>query len=205
MGHTPWWDAAKMTGEDYDSKFAALERTGMDMHGEADFVMALGVKSVLDAGCGTGRVAIELARRGIDTVGVDRDANMLKTAREKAPHLTWHLDDLATFTLTADDGTDQPRRFEAVVMAGNVMIFLDAGAEEAVVRNLARHLAPGGLLVAGFQLMPDGLRLAQYDAYAAGAGLELQERWSTWNRDTWRPASDYTVSVHRRPRTDTDE
>jgi len=61
------------------------------MHGEATFVEALGVRRVLDAGCGTGRVAIELARRGLDVVGVDADPGMLSAARAKAPELEWAL------------------------------------------------------------------------------------------------------------------
>jgi len=74
-------------GDDYDARFTALAQTGQDVHGEAHFIASLGVSSVLDAGCGTGRVAIELARRGLDVVGVDLDAAMLAVARRKAPHL----------------------------------------------------------------------------------------------------------------------
>jgi 2-polyprenyl-3-methyl-5-hydroxy-6-metoxy-1,4-benzoquinol methylase len=51
---------------------------------------------VLDAGCGTGRIARELARRGLAVVGVDLDDVMLATARRKAPDIEWHTADLAT-------------------------------------------------------------------------------------------------------------
>ena len=50
-------------GDAYDRRFRAAAAAGADVHGEADFVESLGVHSVLDAGCGTGRVGIELARR----------------------------------------------------------------------------------------------------------------------------------------------
>ena len=63
--------------------------------------------------------------------------------------------------------------FDAIVLAGNVMIFLAPGSEATVVANLARHLTPGGALVAGFQLLSDGLTLAHYDACTARAGLTL--------------------------------
>lgn len=200
MSDTPWQTAAQMSGDDYDAKFAALAHAGQEVHGEANLIASLGVASVLDAGCGTGRVAIELARRGFAVAGVDRDTAMLRAARQKAPHLAWYQDDLAAVALPAVDSGSGLRLFEAIVMAGNVMIFLDAGTEEAVVSNLARHLAPGGLLVAGFQLLPAHLDLHQYDAYTASAGLELAERWATWERAPWHSASDYAVSVHRRPR-----
>jgi SAM-dependent methyltransferase len=188
-------------GDVYDARFTALEQSGQDVHGEAHFVVALGVASVLDAGCGTGRVAIELARRGIDVVGVDLDPGMLAVARRKAPHLIWHEGDLATLELTSPERPGQRSLFEAIVLAGNVMIFLAPGSEAIVVANLARHLAPGGALVAGFQLHPGGLTLAHYDAYAARAGLTLAGRWSTWDRQPWSLESDYAVSVHRSGRT----
>lgn len=163
---------------------------GENVHGEADFVSRFAPASVLDAGCGTGRVGRELARRGIDVVGVDLDAEMLATARRKAPDVEWHLADLAT--------VDLARTFEAIVMAGNVMIFLAAGSEAAVVANMARHLEPGGLLIAGFQLMPGRLAIERYDEIAELAGLALSERWSTWDRDVWDEGGGYAVSVHRR-------
>ncbi|MGI9120650.1 MAG: class I SAM-dependent methyltransferase, partial [Acidimicrobiales bacterium] len=72
-------------GDDYDLRFTDRADAGLDVHGEADLVQALSPASVLDAGCGTGRVTIELARRGIAVVGVDVDAEMLATARAKAP------------------------------------------------------------------------------------------------------------------------
>ena len=188
-------------GDVYDARFAALEQSGQDVHGEAHFVAALGVSSVLDAGCGTGRVAIELARRGIDVIGVDLDATMLAVARRKAPHLAWYAGDLATIELSKPHTPEQRHRFDAIVLAGNVMIFLAPGSEATVVANLTRHLAPGGALVAGFQLHPGGLTLAHYDAYTAQAGLVLAERWATWDRQPWSPECDYAVSVHRSART----
>ena len=187
-------------GDAYDAQFQALAQAGEDVHGEAHFVASLGVTTVLDAGCGTGRVAIELARRGIDAVGVDLDATMLAVAQRKAPYLPWYAGDITTIELTMPEALAQRCLFDAVVLAGNVMIFLAPGSEVAAVANLARHLAPGGALVAGFQLLPGGLTLAQYDAYATQAGLVLAERWATWDRQPWSATSDYAVSVHRLPR-----
>jgi len=42
----------------YAQRFADLEASGTNVHGEADFVASYAPSSVLDAGCGTGRVAI---------------------------------------------------------------------------------------------------------------------------------------------------
>ena len=59
-------------------------------------------------------------------------------------------------------------------MAGNVMIFLEPGTEAAVVANMARHLAPGGVLIAGFQLSRGRLTLGDYDEMADAAGTHAR-------------------------------
>ncbi|HEX8228686.1 MAG TPA: methyltransferase domain-containing protein [Chloroflexia bacterium] len=184
-----WLERSGIEGEAYDVQYTVRSQAGENVHGEADFVEAFGPKSVLDAGCGTGRVAIELARRGIDVVGTDIDPRMLETARRKAPHLEWHQGDLATI--------DLGRKFDAIVMAGNVMIFLTAGTEGLVLKNMARHLAPGGVLISGFQLGTGYLDIEEYDRLAEEAGLSAVERWSTWERDPWDSRSTYALSVHR--------
>jgi len=184
-----WLKTRRVEGDEYDATYRQRESAGENVHGEADFVEAFGPRSALDAGCGTGRVGIELARRGIEVVGVDIDERMLDTARSKAPDIEWHLGDLAEIELG--------RTFDAIVMAGNVMIFLTPGTEGAVLKNMALHVAPGGVLVAGFQLAIGYLELDEYDRLAGEAGLVLAERYSTWERARWVGDSHYAVSVHR--------
>jgi SAM-dependent methyltransferase len=188
MSQNPWLAERTRTGEEYDATYDRRAAAGEDVHGEAHFVESLGVRSVLDAGCGTGRVGRELARRGLDVVGVDLDPVMLATAHDRAPRVPWILADLAMVELR--------RRFDAIVMAGNVMIYLTPGTEGDVLRNLERHLAPGGLVIAGFQLMPGKLTIDRYDELASSAGLRLRDRYSTWDGDPWRAGGDYAVSVH---------
>jgi magnesium-protoporphyrin O-methyltransferase len=43
---------------------------------------------ILDAGCGTGALAIELAQRGAQVVGVDMSPTLVDLARERAPIVT---------------------------------------------------------------------------------------------------------------------
>lgn len=190
------WNSSRdvLRGADYDDRWKDLAASGQSVHGEADLVSSFEPVSVLDAGCGTGRVAIELALRGIDVVGVDLDEQMLSTARQKAPDLEWITADL-TSVMVGDVGGGR-RVFDTVVLAGNVMIFVEPGTEGAVVANLARHLGPGGLFIAGFQLGPDRLGLDDYDRLAQSAGLELESRWATWGKEPFLDG-DYAVSVHR--------
>ncbi len=190
-GASRWTDDPSVPrGARYDARFEALAARGVDVHGEADLLSSLVPDgALLDAGCGTGRVAIELARRGREVVGTDLDPAMLEAARAKAPDLDWHQADLVDLALR--------RRFRAVVLAGNVLIFVTPGAEARAVARCAAHLEPGGLLVAGFQVRPDGYGPEQLDLDAADAGLGLVHRWSTWAREPWEPGGDYQVSVHR--------
>lgn len=181
------WDS--VDSDTYDSKWTDLEAAGQNAHGEADFVSRFSPRSVLDAGCGSGRVAIELARRGCDVVGVDLDEPFIDAARAKAPELDFRLDDLASVQVG--------RTFDVIVMAGNVMIFVAPGTEEQVVANMAAHLNPGGRLIAGFQL-DHSLSADAYGAAAIGAGLESEEHWSTWDGAAADASSNYTVFVHRK-------
>ncbi|HEY2300361.1 MAG TPA: class I SAM-dependent methyltransferase [Acidimicrobiales bacterium] len=175
-------------GEAYQRRFDQLGASGADVHGEAAFVRGLSPSSVLDAGCGTGRVAIELGRHGVEVVGVDNDASMLATAQSRGPAVTWIRADVADLYLD--------RHFDVVLMAGNVPLFTPPGTQSALVAGCARHVGVGGRLVAGFQL-DRGYGIEAYDDDCAAAGLDLAERWATWDRQPWFDASDYAVSVHR--------
>ena len=189
-----WQSSDVPRGDDYDDRWRRLAESGASVHGEADLIESLladiGGASVLDAGCGTGRVAIELAARGIAVVGLDADPAMLATARSKAPQLRWIDADLV------DTGAHLDEAFDLVALPGNVMIFLQRGTEQTVVDQLAARLRPGGLLVAGFQVQTGRLTVNRYDEITAAAGLQLVHRWATSDREPYR-GGDYAVSVHR--------
>ena len=199
MGGSRWSGLAgsEDRGDRYADRFAQAAAAGQDVHGEASFVHALAPEArVLDAGCGTGRVAIRLAELGHDVVGVDLDQGMLDRARRDAPDLSWFVADLAQLRLPDE-------LFDVVLTAGNVIPLVSAGDEARVVARLAAHLRPGGLLVSGFGLDAAHLpldeatvTLEQYDAWCADAGLDLLDRFATWDRQPFAGGG-YAVSVHR--------
>lgn len=188
-GESRWESSSGNRGAAYDEQWDRLAVSGKSVHGEADFIAGFEPVSLLDAGCGTGRVAIELATRGVDVVGVDLDSTMLDQARAKAPSLSWMHADLAT--------VDVGREFDVVAMAGNVMLFVSAGTEASVVANLARHVVVGGVMITGFQL-GRGYELKQFDGDCVNAGLALSDRFATWEADVFQLSSEYAVSAHLR-------
>ncbi len=197
---------AEATGGDegrrYAARFAALAASGQDVHGEARLCASLvsaGAR-VLDAGCGTGRVAIRIAELGYDCVGVDLDPSMLAEARRIAPTIPWVLADLATLDLPA---AGIAAGFDLVVVAGNVVPLVAPGTEGQVLARLAAQLRPDGTLVAGFGLdrahLPRAaaiLDLDAYDAWCAAAELVLEHRFATWDAAPYAGGG-YAVSVHR--------
>lgn len=202
----PWLAVTGGTaGPGYAARFARLAAGGADLDGEARRVDALlaaagrGPGDVLDAGCGTGRVAAHLADLGHCVVGVDLDASMLAEARVARPELDWRLVDLARL--------DLGRRFDLVVGAGNLWPLLTPGTHARVIARLAAHLRPGGLLVQGFGLdaehvpftLPDGVAfpdLVAYDTACVGAGLTLRTRTADWDGAEPYAGGGYAVSVH---------
>jgi len=180
-------------GPEFARRFADLAAEGSDVHGEAaliDRLLPRGAR-VLDAGCGTGRIAVELTRRGHRTTGVDLDVSMLGEARRAAPNLVWVEGDLLS---VAEETLEPP--FDAVVLAGNVVVYLTPETEGAVVARLAGWLEPGGLLIAGFaadrHVAPGDL--AQW---CADAGMHLVGAWAGWDCAPAGPKDTYTVQVHR--------
>lgn len=173
-------------GDEYQARFDRLAASGSHVHGEADFVSAYAPASVLDAGCGTGRVGIELARRGVEVVGADVDRSMLDTARRQAPDLLWVEADLTRL--------DLGRTFALVLLAGNVPLFAAPGTQPALITRCAAHVAAGGHLVAGFSI-DRGYALDDWDTACTAAGLTLADRFATWSRDPFT-GGDYAVSVH---------
>lgn len=179
----------------YDARWESMAARGESVHGEADAITRLArdhfdgrAISVLDAGCGTGRLGIELANRGHRVVGVDLDPDMIDRAGRKRPDIEWHAADLASF--------DSDVRFDVIVMAGNIPLFCEPGAQSRIVGNLARLLASGGLLVCGWsqENRPDAYRADQFVRDGEANGLSLVSAWKNWDGEQF-DNGDYAVII----------
>ncbi|BCJ62460.1 class I SAM-dependent methyltransferase [Micromonospora endophytica] len=181
----------------YVDRFRQLAAEGADLAGEARLVDALVPPGsrILDAGCGTGRVGAALAARGHTVVGVDADPVLVEAARTDHPGPHWLVGDLAELDLAA---AGEAAPFDAAVLAGNVMTFVAPGTEVAVLRRVAAHLRPDGVLAVGFGT-DRGYPLATFDTHVTAAGLHREHRFATWDLRPWHDDADFAVSLLRRP------
>lgn len=104
--------------------------------------LATGASSILDLGCGTGRLAAGLASNGCAVVGVDPAAAMLNVARSKPSGnlVSWIEGDAREVRLG--------RRFGLVLLTGHAFqVFLNSADQEAVLNTIAEHLAPNGRFI----------------------------------------------------------
>lgn len=94
-------------------------------------------KRVLDAGCGTGRHTVWLARQGARVIGVDPSAEMLARARPKCPGVDFREGTFAPLPI--------PDR--SVDLALNALVLEHLPEVATPIAELARVLVPGGALV----------------------------------------------------------
>ena len=101
---------------------------------------------VVDLGCGSGRWARELDRRGYDVLGIDRSPAMLRLARKLAPGARFRVGSLWSVRLPP---------CHAVTSVGECLNYcFDApGSQRALLslfRRIHRALEPGGILLCDF-------------------------------------------------------
>jgi SAM-dependent methyltransferase len=99
-----------------------------------------GAGPVLDLGCGTGRVALDLAARGVPVVGLDIDEALLAELRERARGLP-----VETIRADARDFA-LGRRFPVILAPMQTVQLLGGAAGRAGFLRCAKaHLEPGGV------------------------------------------------------------
>jgi SAM-dependent methyltransferase len=98
--------------------------------------------TLLDAGCGTGRYAGELARRGYAVEGVDRSPELIEAAnrsiRGRGKSVPFRVGDILALPAAQYDG---------ILCRGVLNDFVDDDARVAVFAALAGALRPSGVLI----------------------------------------------------------
>jgi SAM-dependent methyltransferase len=105
-------------------------------------------RTVLEYGCGNGRIALPLARRGAQVTGVDLSAPMIDSFRDR---LQRELPEVrARVTLVHGDMRTKRfrRRFDLVLSTFNTFLHLyDRDDVEQFLSRVRSHLEPGGKFV----------------------------------------------------------
>lgn len=121
--------------------------------GECDFIedeirrgtVCCGPTKIIDIGCGTGRHAIELSRRGYSVTGVDLSASQIKRAREKA------LENGLTVDFQVQDARSLPFRceFDLAIMLceGGFSLMETDEMNFEILKNAAKALKDKGKFI----------------------------------------------------------
>ncbi len=139
---------------------------------------------VLELGCGTGRVLLNLARRGHTVTGVDNAPEML--ARLEARLNTAsnrHLAQPPVLLQASMDAFEAPADFRLAIMPFNTfMHLLTLEAQMAALTHIRQHLAPGAALALDVT--------SPAEAYAAQeTGLTLERTFADGDRTVQQFAS----------------
>ncbi len=140
---------------------------------EVEFLVdALGLAPghrVLDVGCGPGRHAHALARRGIDVVGIDLSDAFVELAREDAPAgATFEVADARSLSFDAC--------FDAAIcLCQGAFGVVDPESDGAVLAGIARALRSGGrLALSAFSAYFQVRYLEEGDAFDAATGVNRE-------------------------------
>lgn len=132
---------------DYDRFVDWSARLGAELPFLEHALAGAGARRVLDAACGTGRHAIELARRGYAVSAADFSAGMITRARANAAAAgaEIHFEQSGFGGMQRTFGTDS---FDALLCLGNSLPHAEnPPGVSAALTDFAACLKPGGLLI----------------------------------------------------------
>jgi len=122
----------------YDDVYARPDDGSVEMLGR--IMSDRGCKSVLEVGCGTGRVAVRLAEMGYDVAGIDNSEDMLKRARSKGSNVEFFHGDMRSFR--------SGRKFDCAVLMDSCFSYMRTNDDcLAALSSVAACLKKGGIIV----------------------------------------------------------
>jgi SAM-dependent methyltransferase len=148
----PWYET--IFDERYPELFGHLERDPEEEVARIAELLPIPTgAAVVDLGCGRGRHAIPLSRRGFRVTGVDLSEKMLRMARERAAReqirVEWVRADMRRFV--------RPEGFDACLSLFTSFGYFDDAENRTVLANVAASLKAGGLLLLDLRNAQKGL------------------------------------------------
>jgi glycine/sarcosine N-methyltransferase len=111
-----------------------------------------GVRTVLDAACGTGHHIAMFADMGLEVAGTDAAFQMVEAARRTTRAAGMVRDDRIRCCRWSELSAVMPGAFDAVLCIGNSLPYvLDPGELRQSVKGLWSRVAPGGILLIQFK------------------------------------------------------
>jgi SAM-dependent methyltransferase len=145
----PYYAEKGLSAAFYDTVTAADARLAGDVDIYADLIPPGG--SVLELGCGTGRLSFALAERGYTVMGIDIAPAMLAQASAKRAELDPAIARRVEFKRADMTALDLKQTFDAVICPYFTLAHVPRGmAWKNTFATAARHLKAGG--VAAFHL-----------------------------------------------------
>ena len=138
--------------------------------GFAERVLAAGGGPVADVGCGTGRVTAFLDGLGLRAFGIDLSPGMIEVARRSYPGLRFEVGSMLAL--------DLPDASLGGLLAWYSVIHVPDERVPEAFAEFCRVLAPGGLVLLGFQAGDDSLHLTQ--ALGQPVALDFRRRRPEW-------------------------
>ncbi len=93
--------------------------------------------SILELGCGTGKLAERLASESKNIIGIDNDETMIVRARKVYPEIEFKA-------MAVQDIGGLHRSFDLIICTGNVLSYLNDDEMSNLVSNVERMLNSGG-------------------------------------------------------------
>jgi SAM-dependent methyltransferase len=163
---------------------------GWDISAEVEWLLerfGAGCRSVLEPGCGSGRMLEAFARSGLAVAGVDSSPAMVELARRRLAGA--RLD--GEVVLADMTGFDLGRASDAAVCPVNTLMHLPRRSLAPHLEAMARALEPGARYLVQLGLFAGGEpHVSQWEAERDG--LRLRATWAPERRDEQRG-----VEVHR--------
>ena len=136
----------RITAPFYDADYAALA-----YHADVPFYVDLAVECggpVLEMGCGTGRLLLPTARAGVRIHGMDLSPDMLAELRNRLAAEPVAVQERISLTEGDIRFAGLGEQFALITAPFRVaQALLERDDQRAWLRNVRRHLAPGGALV----------------------------------------------------------